>query len=101
MWTRSPNSTESRVFDHYIEISSDGPWTRTGRATLIKSIMTQAILYGSNLDVGQRHIPFFPAAETSASQNPLNFSFPPEVDGNSLMTGAEQLSKAILESGDA
>jgi len=62
--------------------------------------MTQAILYGSNFDVGQSHTPFLLATETPAPQNPLNFSFPPEVDGNSLMTGAEQLSKAILESGD-
>ena len=63
--------------------------------------MTQAILYGSNLDVGQPDDPSLPATETSAPQNPLNFSFPPEVDGTSLMTGAEQLSKSILESGDA
>lgn len=32
-------------------------------------------------------------------QNPLHFSFPPEIDEDSLMTGAEQLSQAILESG--
>jgi len=62
--------------------------------------MTQAILYGSNLDVGRLCVSSFLAAETSPFQNPLNFSFPPEVDGNSLMTGAEQLSKAILESGN-
>ncbi|KAK7467177.1 hypothetical protein VKT23_004235 [Stygiomarasmius scandens] len=52
----------------------------TGRAHLIKSIMTQAILYGS--------LPL----------NPLHFSFPPEVDEESLMQGAEQLSRAVLES---
>ncbi|KAF8921233.1 hypothetical protein CPB85DRAFT_1428242 [Mucidula mucida] len=52
----------------------------TGKINLIKSIMTQAVLYGS--------IP----------QNPLSFSFPPEVDEESLMQGAEQLSKSILES---
>ncbi|KAH7921734.1 hypothetical protein BV22DRAFT_1095926 [Leucogyrophana mollusca] len=52
----------------------------TGRANLIKSIMTQAILYGSN------------------PENPLHFCFPPEVDGESLMAGAEQLSRAVLES---
>jgi nuclear pore complex protein Nup133 len=34
-------------------------------------------------------------------QNPLNFSFPPEVDEESLMQGAEQLSQAVLESGFA
>ena len=62
--------------------------------------MTQAILYGSNLDVGRSCVPFLLAAEAFPFQNPLNFSFPPEVDGNSLMTGAEQLSKAILESGN-
>lgn len=54
---------------------------RTGRSNLIQSIMTQAILYGSNAD------------------NPLSFSFPPEIDEDSLMAGAEQLSRSILESG--
>ncbi|KAJ6596941.1 hypothetical protein DFH09DRAFT_1403501 [Mycena vulgaris] len=54
--------------------------SETGRANLIKSIMTQAILYGSIPD------------------NPLQFSFPPEVDEESLMQGAEQLSKAVLQS---
>ncbi|KAG9226276.1 hypothetical protein CCMSSC00406_0003155 [Pleurotus cornucopiae] len=52
----------------------------TGRPGLVKSIMTQAILYGSLLG------------------NPLHFSFPPEVEAESLMEGAEQLSRAILES---
>ncbi|KAJ8584941.1 hypothetical protein M405DRAFT_746145 [Rhizopogon salebrosus TDB-379] len=52
----------------------------TGRATLIKAILTQAILYGSNPD------------------NPLRFSFPPEVDEEGLMAGAEGLSRAVLES---
>uniref|UniRef100_A0A0W0FLK8 Uncharacterized protein n=1 Tax=Moniliophthora roreri TaxID=221103 RepID=A0A0W0FLK8_MONRR len=51
-----------------------------GRADLIKSIMTQAILYGS------------------LPNNPLHFSFPPDLDEESLMQGAEQLSQAILES---
>jgi hypothetical protein len=32
-------------------------------------------------------------------QNPLHFSFPPEVDEESLMSGASRLSSAILESG--
>ncbi|KAJ8078829.1 hypothetical protein PM082_013112 [Marasmius tenuissimus] len=32
-------------------------------------------------------------------QNPLHFSFPPDVDEESLMQGAEQLSQAILHSG--
>ncbi|KAJ6547586.1 hypothetical protein B0H19DRAFT_1266498 [Mycena capillaripes] len=54
--------------------------SETGRANLIKSIMTQAIVYGSIPD------------------NPLQFSFPPEVDEDSLMQGAEQLSKAVLQS---
>ncbi|KAK2466879.1 hypothetical protein APHAL10511_001137 [Amanita phalloides] len=53
---------------------------RTGHTNLIKSIMTQAILYGA------------------ISENPLHFSFPPEVDEEHLMRGAEQLSLAILES---
>lgn len=53
---------------------------QTGRTNLIKSIMMQAILYGS-----------FP-------ENPLHFSFPPHVDEESLMRGAEQLSDAVLVS---
>ncbi|KAI0636924.1 Non-repetitive/WGA-negative nucleoporin C-terminal-domain-containing protein [Trametes polyzona] len=52
----------------------------TGRANLIKSTMTKAILYGS------------------LPENPLHFSFPPEIDEEALMAGAEQLSEAILES---
>lgn len=32
-------------------------------------------------------------------QNPLYFSFPPEIDEEALMSGAEQLSEAVLESG--
>ncbi|KAH9966798.1 Non-repetitive/WGA-negative nucleoporin C-terminal-domain-containing protein [Russula dissimulans] len=51
-----------------------------GRSILIKSIMTQAILYGS-----------YP-------ENPLHFSFPPEIDEDSLMSGAMLLSGAILAS---
>ncbi|KAI9509614.1 Non-repetitive/WGA-negative nucleoporin C-terminal-domain-containing protein [Russula earlei] len=54
-----------------------------GRSILIKSIMTQAILYGSY------------------SENPLHFSFPPEIDEESLMFGATLLSSAILESDNA
>jgi hypothetical protein len=54
---------------------------RTGRAILIRALLTQAILYGSN------------------PENPLHFSFPPEVDAEALMTGAEGLSRAVLESG--
>lgn len=52
----------------------------TGRAILIRALLTQAILYGSNPD------------------NPLHFSFPPEVDPEALMAGAEDLSRAVLES---
>ncbi|RPD66182.1 hypothetical protein L227DRAFT_539315 [Lentinus tigrinus ALCF2SS1-6] len=52
----------------------------TGRANLIKSTMTKAILYGS------------------LPENPLHFSFPPEVDEEALMSGAEHLSEAVLES---
>jgi hypothetical protein len=33
------------------------------------------------------------------AQNPLHFSFPPEIDEESLMSGASRLSSAILESG--
>ena len=31
-------------------------------------------------------------------QNPLHFSFPPDIDEEALMSGAEQLSQAIMES---
>ncbi|KAJ7285784.1 hypothetical protein C8J57DRAFT_1431461 [Mycena rebaudengoi] len=61
--------------DNVLVFNSD-----TGRANLIKSIMTQAIVYGSIPD------------------NPLQFSFPPAVDEESLMQGAEQLSRAVLQS---
>ncbi|KAJ3744726.1 Non-repetitive/WGA-negative nucleoporin C-terminal-domain-containing protein [Lentinula detonsa] len=54
--------------------------TESGKTHLIKSIMTQAILYGS------------------LPNNPLHFSFPPEVDEDSLMQAAQQLSAAILQS---
>ncbi|EPS98566.1 hypothetical protein FOMPIDRAFT_1061291 [Fomitopsis schrenkii] len=53
---------------------------QTGRAELMKSTMAQAILYGSH------------------PENPLHFSFPPEIDADALMSGAEQLSQAVLES---
>lgn len=45
---------------------------------------------------------FGPAVETvtlTLPQNPLHFSFPPEIDEESLMSGASRLSSAILESG--
>ncbi|XP_006458086.1 hypothetical protein AGABI2DRAFT_216285 [Agaricus bisporus var. bisporus H97] len=51
-----------------------------GFTNLIKSIMMQAILYGS------------------LPENPLHFSFPPEIDAERLMQGAEQLSDAVLRS---
>jgi nuclear pore complex protein Nup133 len=60
--------------------------------------MTQAILYGSYSEVclktscGDHHTLTLP-------QNPLHFSFPPEIDEESLMSGATLLSNAILESG--
>ncbi|KAF7294905.1 Methyltransferase type 11 [Mycena indigotica] len=54
--------------------------SETGRSSLIKSIMTQAIVYGSIPD------------------NPLQFSFPPAIDAESLMQGAEQLSAEVLRS---
>ncbi|KAL5532748.1 hypothetical protein ACEPAF_4522 [Sanghuangporus sanghuang] len=50
------------------------------RGTSVKSIMTQAILFGSN------------------PKNPLLFTFPPDVDEESLIIGAEQLSCAVLAS---
>ncbi|EJD02313.1 uncharacterized protein FOMMEDRAFT_124682 [Fomitiporia mediterranea MF3/22] len=52
----------------------------TWKGTSIKSIMTQAILFGSN------------------PKNPLLFTFPPDVDEESLISGAEQLSRAVLAS---
>ncbi|TCD68905.1 hypothetical protein EIP91_009455 [Steccherinum ochraceum] len=52
----------------------------TGRANLVRNTMTQAILFGSY------------------SENPLHFSFPPEIDEDALMSGAEQLSKQVMES---
>ncbi|KAF5381087.1 hypothetical protein D9615_003993 [Tricholomella constricta] len=51
-----------------------------GEAKLVKSAMTQAILF------------------SGLPENPLHFSFPPDVDEESLMQGAEQLSQAVLES---
>ncbi|KAG5645239.1 hypothetical protein DXG03_006656 [Asterophora parasitica] len=51
-----------------------------GEAKLVKSAMTQAILF------------------SGLPENPLQFSFPPDVDEESLMQGAEQLSQAVLES---
>ncbi|CAA7271672.1 unnamed protein product [Cyclocybe aegerita] len=52
----------------------------TGHTNLIKSIMMQAILYGAS------------------PVNPLRFSFPPELNEEALMQGAEQLSLAVLKS---
>ncbi|KAF8798054.1 hypothetical protein BYT27DRAFT_7203757 [Phlegmacium glaucopus] len=52
----------------------------TGRANLIKSTMMQAILYGSS------------------PLNPLRFSFPPKLNAEALMQGAEQLSMSVLRS---
>ena len=60
--------------------------------------MTQAILYGSYPEVrpGTNYVGSLCA---NASQNPLHFSFPPEIDEDSLMSGATLLSGAILASG--
>ncbi|KAF9075250.1 hypothetical protein BDP27DRAFT_40146 [Rhodocollybia butyracea] len=66
-----------------VNIDNDSVLTfdpESGRIHLIKSIMTQAILYGS------------------LPNNPLHFSFPPDVDEEGLMQAAEQLSQAILHS---
>ena len=71
----------------------------TGRANLIKSTMTQAILYGSHPEVRVLCASFAPDQLTPKVQNPLYFSFPPDVDEEALMSGAEQLSGAIMESG--
>ncbi|KAK0485184.1 Non-repetitive/WGA-negative nucleoporin C-terminal-domain-containing protein [Armillaria novae-zelandiae] len=54
--------------------------SQTGPVNSIKSVMTQAVLYGS------------------LPNNPLTFTFPPDIDEESLMQGAEQLSQAILQS---
>ncbi|KAH9946079.1 uncharacterized protein BXZ73DRAFT_86275 [Epithele typhae] len=71
-------STMMRVTVDMEEVARFDPVT--GAASLIKSTMTKAILYGS------------------LPENPLYFSFPPEIDEDALMTGAEQLSAAVLES---
>jgi nuclear pore complex protein Nup133 len=61
--------------------------------------MTQAILYGSYPDVrpGTCRMEQY---KLTLPQNPLHFSFPPEIDEESLMSGATLLSNAILESGE-
>ena len=60
--------------------------------------MTQAILYGSYPEVrlGTSCVDYY---ALTLPQNPLHFSFPPEIDEESLMSGATLLSSAILESG--
>ncbi|KAJ8487889.1 hypothetical protein ONZ51_g3889 [Trametes cubensis] len=73
--------TAATMMKTYIDLDEVARFhPETGRATLIKSTMTKAILYGS------------------LPENPLHFSFPPEIDEEALMSGAEQLSEAILES---
>ncbi|KIY43404.1 hypothetical protein FISHEDRAFT_52783 [Fistulina hepatica ATCC 64428] len=52
----------------------------SGQTKLIKSVMTQAIVYGS------------------VSHNPLRFRFPPGFDVDGLIRGAQQLSHAVLVS---
>ncbi|KZT42039.1 hypothetical protein SISSUDRAFT_1125969 [Sistotremastrum suecicum HHB10207 ss-3] len=59
-------------------IARGDPHTR--EAGLLQNIMNQAILYGP------------------LSHNPLQFTFPPQVDEGSLVQGAEALSRAVLES---
>ncbi len=61
--------------------------------------MTKAILYGSLPEVGSRELVIGLATHMNCKQNPLHFSFPPEIDEEALMSGAQQLSEAILESG--
>jgi nuclear pore complex protein Nup133 len=60
--------------------------------------MTQAILYGSYSEVRLRTC-YTEHFALTLLQNPLHFSFPPEIDEESLMSGATLLSSAILESG--
>ncbi|PFH54313.1 hypothetical protein AMATHDRAFT_72820 [Amanita thiersii Skay4041] len=71
-------TTMMRVFVDIEKIQDFNP--EVGHTNIIKSIMTQAILYGAS------------------PENPLRFSFPPDVDEEYLMRGAEQLSQAILQS---
>ncbi|PPR00501.1 hypothetical protein CVT24_005524 [Panaeolus cyanescens] len=52
----------------------------TGRTHLLRSIMMQAILYGSS------------------PVNPLRFSFPPDLNEDALMQAAEGLSTSVLRS---
>jgi nuclear pore complex protein Nup133 len=61
--------------------------------------MTQAILYGSYPEVRLMACCMGHYMLTR-TQNPLHFSFPPEIDEESLMSGATLLSSAILESGE-
>jgi len=81
--------------------SSDLICCRHGQAKLIKSTMMQAIMYGALPEVRIRYGVHNPTSPKWAFrlQNPLHFSFPPELDEESLMRGAEQLSQAVLESG--
>ncbi|THH33962.1 hypothetical protein EUX98_g282 [Antrodiella citrinella] len=52
----------------------------SGRANLVRNTMTQAILFGSH------------------TENPLHFSFPPDLDEDALMNGAELLSTQVMQS---
>ncbi|KAH8833666.1 Non-repetitive/WGA-negative nucleoporin C-terminal-domain-containing protein [Flagelloscypha sp. PMI_526] len=54
--------------------------TDNGQTMALKSIILQAIMYGSN------------------PENPLHFSFPLDIDDTGLMTAAEQVSAAVLRS---
>ena len=80
-------------------MGTDDVFWRHGRSILIKSIMTQAILYGSYPDVRPKTCRM-EQYKLTLLQNPLHFSFPPEIDEESLMSGATLLSNAILESGE-
>ena len=65
---------------------------------MIQSIMSQAILYGANEDV--MILSLSTVALAYFFQNPFLFSFPLEVEEESLSLGAEQLTEAVLASGN-
>ncbi|KZV86547.1 hypothetical protein EXIGLDRAFT_840672 [Exidia glandulosa HHB12029] len=83
------NGSEARVLLNNMMLAvtvGSAPTQREGDdeevvgATLLRQVMTRAILYGPVPD------------------NPLSFRFPPDVDGGNLMAGSEMLSHAVLVS---
>lgn len=61
--------------------------------------MMQAILYGSSPLVMFYILGEMDNLADLHNQNPLRFSFPPELNPDALMNAALQLSEAVLKSG--